>query len=291
MTLRSSTFPSHSGARRALGLGLLILGLVAGAGATPATAAPAATTTASDRTSTASSREYVALGDSYTSGQGAPPYTAASGGCLVSSLSGYPNVTSLLSRYRLTANRACSGARVADIPAQLAGLSSKTRLVTLTLGGIDAGSNVVIAACAPDPASEVCQTTLRTNIANLPSLRPVLAATYAGIAQALPSARIAVLNYPPQYQPGFSAFGDQLNAGTVLLNYEIQKAVAELADAHIVYVDATQEFAGHGIGSPVPYVAFNPADLGAPANFHPNALGNSLGYYRALLNEGVLRRG
>ncbi len=50
----------------------------------------------------------------------------------------------------------------------------------------------------------------------------------------------------------------------------------------------TQEFAGHGIGSAVPYIAFNPLDLASPANFHPNALGNALGYTRALVNDGVL---
>ena len=118
----------------------------------------------------------------------------------------------------------------------------------------------------------------------------MLAGTYAGVAQALPSARIAVLSYPLQFAPGISAFGDTLNAGTQLLNQTIQMAVAAVANPRVVYVDATAEFAGHGIGSRIPYIAYNPADPLAAANFHPNALGNSLGYYRALLNDGVLRR-
>lgn len=281
---------SRFGARGALGLGLLILGLVAGVGAVPAAAAPAGPAAASVSATTSSTNGYVALGDSYTSGQGAPPYTAASGACLVSRYGGYPTVTGLLSPYRLVANRACSGARIADIPAQLAGVSPSTKLVTITIGGIDAGSNLIVAACAPDPTLPACVTALNTSIANLPAVATALAGAYAGVAQALPSARIAVLNYPLQFQPGVSVFGDRFNEGTGFLNQAIQAAVAGVGSSRVIYVDATQEFAGHGIGSRIPYIAFNPANLAAPANFHPNALGNSLGYYRALLNDGVLRR-
>ncbi|TFD48801.1 hypothetical protein E3T55_12130 [Cryobacterium frigoriphilum] len=295
MKSHSSTSLSRFGARGALGLGLLILGLVAGVGAVPATAGaatslPSGTMAASAPLLTTSSNGYVALGDSYTSGQGAPPYTTASGTCLVSRYGGYPTVTGLLSPYRLTANRACSGASAASIQAQLVGVSPSTKLVTLTVGGIDAGSNVIAAACAPNPALPVCQAAIDASIASLPAVGAMLVGTYAGIAQALPSARIAVLNYPLQFQPGISAFGDTFNAGTVLLNQTIQLAVAAVANPRVVYVDATQEFAGHGIGSRLPFIAYNPADPLAAINFHPNALGNSLGYYRALLNEGVLRR-
>ena len=50
----------------------------------------------------------------------------------------------------------------------------------------------------------------------------------------------------------------------------------------------TQEFANHGIGASIPYISFDPTNPSAPANLHPNALGNSLGYFRALLNDRVL---
>jgi hypothetical protein len=56
------------------------------------------------------------------------------------------------------------------------------------------------------------------------------------------------------------------------------------------FVDVGQEFAGHGIGSAVPYIAFDPANLLAPANFHPNAAGNAFGYHRALVNDRILVR-
>jgi len=169
-------------------------------------------------------------------------------------------------------------------------VNPSTKLVTLTVRGIDAGLKQVFAACAPDPMSPACQSAVTASLFSLGSLGPVLAGTYAKIAQALPDAKIVVLSYPLQFEPGLSAFGDQINSGPVALNAVIQAAVAGVNNPRVVLVDATQEFAGHGIGSPVPYIAFDPADLAALANFHPNALGSSLGYYRALLYDGVLRR-
>jgi hypothetical protein len=53
--------------------------------------------------------------------------------------------------------------------------------------------------------SPACQSTVT---ANLVSLGPVFAGTYAKIAQALPEAKIVVLSYPLQFEPGLSAFGD-----------------------------------------------------------------------------------
>jgi lysophospholipase L1-like esterase len=297
MKPHGNSYLSRFGARGALGLGLLILGLVAGVGAVPAVAAPAGPSTASVSarippapSASSSGNGYVALGDSFTSGQGAPPYTTASGDCRVSRYAGYPVVTGLLSPYRLVANQSCAGASTAAIPTQLSGVSPATKLVTLTVGGIDAGSNQVFAACAPDLMSPACQPAIDASLGSLASLGSKLARTYAGIAQALPAAKVAVLSYPLQFEPELSDFGDQINAGTEALNAVIQAAVAGVNNPRIVFVDATQEFAGHGIGSSVPYIAFNPADLAALPNFHPNALGNSLGYYRALVNDGVLRR-
>jgi hypothetical protein len=98
-----------------------------------------------------------------------------------------------------------------------------------------------------------------------------------------------VLSYPRQFKPGLSPLGDVLNGATDALNGVIAGSVAAMATPRIRFVDASQEFAAHGIGSRVPYFAFDALNPFAPANFHPNALGNSLGYTRALVNDGVLR--
>lgn len=281
--------PSRLGA-----LALISTALVAGLAASPATAQP--TTAASGAASAVATgwsppaRGYVALGDSFTAGQGAPPYS--SDACKQSRYTGYPTVAAVFSLYRLTENRACSGATVADTAAQLAGVSVETKLVTLTVGGIDAGSNEVLAGCAvnPDPAVDPCKTALATSAAKLAALGPQLVGLYATIAATLPNAKVVVLNYPRLFNPGVAPLGDLVNTASDGLNAVIAGAVAATGNPRVVLVDATQEFAGHGIGSRLPYIAFDPANLLATANFHPNALGNAFGYARALANDRVLSR-
>jgi lysophospholipase L1-like esterase len=287
-------------------LSLVSVGLVVGVAAAPAAALSGAAHSATALSATTSSVTaspafsarptlafnsaggYVALGDSFTAGQGAPPYLP--GPCLRSRFAGYPAIAAALSPFRLTANNACSGARVADVPAQLAGVSPSTKLVTLTIGGIDAGSTLVLQACAADPAAPVCLQAINASAAQLAVLGPQLAGLYQGIATTLPQARIAVMNYPRLFNPGAAPVGDVINASTDALNAVIQAAVAATANPRIALVDVTQEFTGHGIGARIPYIGYNPADPLAPVNFHPNALGNLLGYARALANDGILRR-
>ena len=257
-----------------------------------AVSAPALAQTPSARSApiAASAAGYVALGDSFTSGQGAPPYVLDGTACLRSKLTSYPIFTSLVSHYKLSSNKACSGASTMDIPKQLIGISPRTALVTLTVGGIDAGSNAVLAACAPDPASALCTGAINNSVAQLSVLAPKLVGTYALVATTLPQAKIAVLSYPRQFKPGFSPLGDVLNGATDALNLVIAGSVTAMATPRIHFVDASQEFAAHGIGSRVPFFAFDPLNPFAPANFHPNALGNSLGYTRALVNDGLRLR-
>ncbi|MDJ0339505.1 SGNH/GDSL hydrolase family protein [Cryobacterium sp. PH31-O1] len=263
---------------------VLTVGLVGGVATAPALAQRPAPPTV------ASALGYVALGDSFTAGQGAPPYVTDGTACLRSKRASYPTFAAFVSAYRLTSNRACSGASTADVPAQLLGVSPGTTLVTLTVGGIDAGSNIVLAACASDPTNVVCLGAIDNSVAQLGLLAPKLVGAYTAVATALPQAKIAVLSYPRQFKPGFSPLGDVLNRATDALNTVIAGSVAAMATPRIRFVDASQEFAGHGIGSRVAYFALDPLNPLAPANFHPNALGNSLGYTRALANDAVLRR-
>jgi lysophospholipase L1-like esterase len=281
--------PSRLGA-----LALISTALVAGIAASPAAALPAAATSGvASAVATGWSppaRGYVALGDSFTAGQGAPPYRSED--CKQSRYTSYPTVAAVFSLYRLTANKACSGATVAGTAAQLAGVSAETKLVTLTVGGIDAGSNELLAGCAvnPDPAVDPCKTALATSSAKLAALGPQLVGLYATIATTLPNAKVVVLNYPRLFNPGAAPLGDLVNAASDGLNAVIAGAVAATGNPRVVLVDVTQEFAGHGIGSRLPYIAFDPANLLAAANFHPNALGNAFGYARALANDRVLSR-
>ncbi|GAA1527733.1 SGNH family lipase [Agromyces terreus] len=279
---------------------LISTALVAGFAAAPAAALPAATApaaTAPGATSSAATgwsppaaRAYVALGDSFTAGQGAPPYR--SNDCKQSRYTSYPTVAAVFSLYRLTENRACSGATVADAMAQLTGVSAQTKLVTLTVGGIDAGSNDVLAACGlnPDPNAEPCKTALAASAAKLAALGPQLVGLYSTIAATLPNAKVVVLNYPRLFNPGVAPLGDLVNTASDGLNAVIAGAVAATGNPRVSLVDVTQEFSGHGIGAKLPYISFDPGNVLAPANFHPNALGNAFGYARALANDRVLSR-
>ncbi|QAY74352.1 SGNH/GDSL hydrolase family protein [Agromyces protaetiae] len=280
-------------ASRLSALALISTALVAGLAVAPAAAA--SNTVAVDSASTArtalfSQRPYVALGDSFTAGQGAPPYKDDT--CKQSRSLGYPTIAAALSLYKLTENRACSGANVAATAAQLAGLNPNTQLVTLTVGGIDAGSNALLAACAanPDPTVDPCKSAILASQAALAALGPQLVGLYSTIASTLPNAKIAVLNYPLLFKPGIAPVGDLVNSGTTQLNAVIAGAVAATGNPKIQLVDVTDEFKGHGIGSLIPYIAFNPKNLLADQNFHPNALGNSLGYGIALAKDRVFAR-
>ncbi len=265
---------------------LLSLGLVVAASVTPATASPGAAPNGS------AGGSYVAIGDSFTSGQGAAPWLP--GPCLQSVSSSYPAITAGSSSYREALNFACSGADTTATIAQLAAIDDRVKLkaslVTITVGGIDAGSNQVLAACAPDPTSALCAFAVNTASTNLRSVGPELVAAYSTVAAAFPKARIVVLNYPRLFDPSFGQLAYTVNAATDGLNAVIAGAVSATDNPRVSLTDVTQEFEGHGIGSlDGSYISFNPFNPFDPASFHPNALGNTAGYSAALRTDGVVR--
>ena len=97
---------------------------------------------------------YVALGDSYASGVGAPPYGEDSDGCKRAAAA-YAH--SVADRTGKTLDfGACAGARTSDFykaktpgkePAQLDRLTSSTGLVTFSIGGNDAGFATLFSKC------------------------------------------------------------------------------------------------------------------------------------------------
>jgi lysophospholipase L1-like esterase len=238
-------------------------------GALPAAAAPRAV-------------QYVALGDSYAAGQGAPPYLNI---CLQTNQS-YPNLLDLESRIQLLQpNTTCTGlttSDVADIVEDLTVLNDDTRLVTLTVGAADLHLSDVLAVCTTRTEAE-CLLAIRNVRDNLlPTLGSNLTALYLQVADATPRARIVVTGYPRLLEPTapippFSpALITAINGATDALNSTIEDAVsvANDADVNIHYVDVTAPFAGHGIAVPAPETPFiNPLSAGLPDAFHPTAAG------------------
>jgi lysophospholipase L1-like esterase len=220
--------------------------------------------------------QYVALGDSYAAGQGAPPYLNED--CR-QSLKGYPYLLDAQNKIHLRANVACTGATTSDVSdEQLSALKQSTRLVTLTVGAADLGLSQVLAACTAGTVAQ-CQEAIRLANLLLPAecgdeseLGRRLGDLYADVAEAAPNALIVATGYPLLFELEGN-LETQINDATTRLNCAIEKAVADAQTAgiNIVYVDVTEAFDDHGIGgSGVPFI--NPPGTGINA-FHPTAAG------------------
>ncbi|WP_329252903.1 SGNH/GDSL hydrolase family protein [Actinoallomurus sp. NBC_01490] len=251
---------------------------------------------------------YVALGDSYSSGEGAWSPSAdrayANGGaedCHRSRQSYFPTVSQAYRFAKAGGFWACSGARTENLlntgergePPQIDRLAADTSLVTLSIGGNDIGFSQIVQKCVVKlPWSSACRdqnTDIRTRMAALPgSLRSVL----DGIARRAPYARVLVLGYPrpfpvrPQRSIDNIGTADQgfLNGIVHDLDYTIYLAARDadrrLAAARkpgsVEFVDTYQAFTGHELGTAQPYLNaldLSISELVAARSFHPNSLG------------------
>src|SRR5208282_4125192 len=168
----------------AIGVAALTLGLAAaitGAG-TPAKAA--------------SSVRYVALGDSYSSGVGAG---SESGSCDQSPNAYGPLWASANSPVSFTF-AACSSATTSSVvSSQLSALSASTTLVSITIGGNDAGFSSIMETCVLSSTSS-CVNAVSNAEAFVASQLPArLNTTLQAIRADAPNAEIVVLGYPDLY--------------------------------------------------------------------------------------------
>src|ERR1051325_5204582 len=139
---------------------------------------------------TASAANYVALGDSYSAGNGANS-TNLNSSCNRNTYA-YPYVLSQQKGYALTFV-ACSGAVTGDvINGQVSSVTSDTKLVTITIGGNDIGfTNLIIACTTLGCASQIASSQAKINN----ELPAKLTSTYAAIKARAPSAKVVVLGY------------------------------------------------------------------------------------------------
>jgi lysophospholipase L1-like esterase len=243
------------------------------------TAAPAAAAPSSP-----SEWDYVALGDSYSSGVGA---SGQSGLCLRSP-NGYPGLWDAANDPKSYRSVACGGATTDTLRAtQLSALSTSTDLVTLTIGGNDAGFAPAVITCTLVTDS-ACAATVDAAIKVVSQEIPAkLDATYRDIQRKAPNARIVVLGYPILFDEtapscGFAGMSipkrKSLNKGAAELNRVIAERVRA---AGAIWSDVTDEFAGHGICGPSAWLhgltVIPPTD-----SFHPTGNGYRYGYLPAL---------
>ncbi len=233
----------------------------------------------------ASSVGYVALGDSYSSGLGAGSYISSSGSC-DRSTNAYPEQWAAANSPASFVSVACAGATTSDvIGSQVTALSAATTLVSITIGGNDAGFSGVMQTCVLKSTSS-CLSAVATAKSVVTSQLPAsLASTLHAIRQHAPSARIVVLGYPDLYDLSKSGTciglstqdRTALNSGAEALDSALLMAVKTAADPGIVYADVRGQFATHEIcdsGRWLPSVAL----LAISSSHPPTASGQKLGY-------------
>jgi lysophospholipase L1-like esterase len=228
---------------------------------------------------------YVALGDSYSSGVGTANYDPASGSCLRSPQS----YTSLWAGgHTVTSFRsvACSGATTADVLAnQISALNSGTTLVTITVGGNDVGFADVVSTCQLG-SDATCATAVNnaTTAANT-TLPAKLDQTYTAVRSAAPNAQLIVLGYPRLFELVSSCglFGMSLAKRTILngaANTLAGVIAGRVAAAGATFVDVRSIFTGHGICGSSSWL--NGLTFPIVNSFHPNASGYSGGFLVSL---------
>ena len=182
---------------------------------------------------------------------------------------------------------------------------TRADLVTLTIGGNDAGLIEVLLICALSNCDT--RTFEQGRAAIIDATRPQLEKVYRAVALEAPRARILVLGYPglfpatkaEQACAGLSRFrGEQTMLRRLgdRLNGTIAAAVRTVArsGARIEYVPVSARFAGHEIcGRRGPWLnGFVSSDTGLgldAASFHPNLAGQRDGYGTAV--NAALARG
>ena len=225
---------------------------------------------------------YDALGDSYASGYGVPPYSATCG----RSASAYAVQLDGRKHIALDDFAACAGATTATVAAgQLGALDAHTDLVTLTVGGNDTGWSTAVVACLfrdDQTCSGARQAVLARINGQLPGL---LDSLYTQVSAAAPDAHVVVTGYPRLFSPEYGAYLGASATEQQLLNDgadQLNATIARAAAAHgFQFVDVTKRFLGHGVNSPDAWI-LGPTDPGA---FHPDAAGYET--YTAAVNSAI----
>lgn len=174
--------------------------------------------------------------------------------------------------------RACASATTSDIlDHQLKPFPKDTKLVTITIGGNDAGFADVISSCLFGSES-TCTTRVDSASAFIrKTLTARLRHAYLAIRKHAPKATVVVAGYPrlfagkPCAAAGKIAAASQLRltAGSDLLARTIATEVKR--HARFRFADVRTAFAAHGVCSATPWVAgINGSILNA---FHPNPAG------------------
>ncbi len=230
---------------------------------------------------------YVALGDSYSSGTANPPYDPAAPDCQRSATA-WPGRTGDRLGWT-TVNLACAGATTAAVttgykgqPAQadaLAAVDPAADVVSVTVGGNDAGFGTVLGACLLADCAEtgVLAASKAFMLTGLPQR---LSTAYRRIRAAAPGADLVVVGYPRLFpssardvtgcpwltddeRRGLNRAADLLNA---VIAWEAHRAGAR-------FVDVRRALRGHELCTAEPWVYPLGQDADVSSWAHPTAPG------------------
>jgi lysophospholipase L1-like esterase len=232
--------------------------------------------------------EYIALGDSYSSGHGAS-FTYTENTCRRSD-SAYPKgffekyvASQQPSKSSSFSHRACTGAVIQDvIDNQLVFVTGSVDMVTITIGGNDVNFGDVATTCLTN-GSAVCADALSETAPKIPKLRKPLTDLLAQIRKKALAANIVISGYPKIFDTGdCGTFGisedsrDRMRAQQEQVNTLIRE-VAE-ASERVEYADPDGLFNGHRVCDTgdrwINQVGDGFVKLDPGAAYHPNADGH-----------------
>ena len=191
---------------------------------------------------------YVALGDSYSSGLGAGSYISSSGSCDRSN-NAYPEQWAGRSLARLVVSWP-AGATTADvISGQVSALSASTTLVSLTIGGNDAGFSSTMETCVLQSTSSCVSAVSKAETIINGTLLSSLETALQDIKAHAPSAKIVLLDYPELYDLSKSSTciglsttdRTALNGAADQLDAVMGNAAA--ASSNVTFADVRAQFA------------------------------------------------
>lgn len=269
----------------ALALALALLAVLAACGGSP-------------RTEPRKNAEYVALGDSYTSGPGMVPIVDQP--CRRSSLN-YPSLVAKSLKITSFTDRSCAGARLENLDKpqqyrdprlfttvhvnapQLNAVGKDTKLITIGMGLNDKAIStglllICVTPVAPEP-SQACQQYLKQPEsaieAQVRSVAADLSATLSALRSKAPHARIVLIGYP-RVAPDTGSCRDLLPVPEAQLT-RLRETMAFVdqvwretaARAGVLYVDMYTASAGHDICADDPWVSGYKGVAGKAAGLHP----------------------
>ncbi len=258
---------------------------------------------------------YVALGDSYSSGEGNRPFDGPCHRALRID-SAYPRMLPTLAGYLAQPSfHACTGATIDDIwlhpqprrgsqRAQLEYVDASTRLVTLTIGGNDLGFDDIVKQCLLPGNCSKWKLADRVE-AGLQTIKAQLVDAYTRIRNRMDSGgQLLVAGYPRLFvseDADCKLFisdteAEWMNSLVARGNRRIAEAAraARRQKGNVSYVDVTERFAGHELCSEDPWLygfKLSPDEGLIKSSYHPRRSGQAA-YARAfatLLRSPAIR--